>query len=331
MPAACAQNPHCPQTASEAAPSRTLGRRYACTFGIAFAICMVGAEVCLRTMGHRPSVIDDHALWACRRNEVYEHGDKTVALLGASRMQLGFSADEFRRRFPDHHVVQLAIDNSQPMAVLRDLAADERFAGTVVCSVTPECFESQTWTSQQDYVDYYRREFSPLVAAQKAVSSYLQERLVLVNWRKPRYLITRRDRTRSADYAQVDLTRHRELRRQSSLAAAREPANPEQWLSDARTIERWVQQIQSRGGRVAFVVFPVADELYRLEEQHYPKRQFWDALAEFSSATRIHFRDTPALAAFECPDLSHLDQRDAPRFTAALLDELVLRDMLRIL
>lgn len=304
------------------------GRRYARTFAVALATCLFGAEAFFRFAGHVPSVIDDRALWACQRSAVYDHGERTVALLGASRMQLGFSPGQFRRRFPNHHVVQLAIDNSQPMAVLRDLAADERFVGTVVCSVTPECFESQTWESQRAYVDYFHNDFSTLVAARRLLSGHIQERLVLANCRKPRYLVTRLDRSRSADYTQVDLARHRALRRQASDAAPATPPDQDRWLNDARTIDGWVKQIQARGGKVAFVVFPVADELYQIENQRYPKSHFWDRLVAVSSAKMIHFKEVPALSGFDCPDLSHLDQRDTPRFTDALLDELIRCDIL---
>jgi hypothetical protein len=36
----------------------------------------------------------------------------------------------------------------------------------------------------------------------------------------------------------------------------------------------------------------------------------------------LHFRDVPAMVRLPLPDTSHLDRRDAPAFTRALLDEL---------
>jgi hypothetical protein len=39
----------------------------------------------------------------------------------------------------------------------------------------------------------------------------------------------------------------------------------------------------------------------------------------------LHFADEPALAAFHLPDDSHLDFRDKPAYTKALVDALVRR------
>ena len=57
-------------------------------------------------------------------------------------------------------------------------------------------------------------------------------------------------------------------------------------------------------------------------KEHFPKAQFWDRFAADTRAVPVHFLDVPTLAHFECPDLTHIDERDAPRFTEALLDEL---------
>jgi hypothetical protein len=50
---------------------------------------------------------------------------------------------------------------------------------------------------------------------------------------------------------------------------------------------------------------------------------FWDRLAKTTRATTIHFKDYPSLSDFECPDTSHIDSKDGPRFTKALIDILV--------
>jgi hypothetical protein len=83
-------------------------------------------------------------------------------------------------------------------------------------------------------------------------------------------------------------------------------------------MEPYVAAIQARGGRVLFVRLPVSGECLAYEEQTFPKQEYWDAFAARTSALCLHFRDLPALAGFDCPDTSHLDRRDAPRFTAAL-------------
>jgi hypothetical protein len=60
----------------------------------------------------------------------------------------------------------------------------------------------------------------------------------------------------------------------------------------------------------------------------FPKKDYWDAFAARTSALCIHFKDLPQLASFDCPDLSHLDRNDAPRFTMELGQTLAARELL---
>ena len=104
--------------------------------------------------------------------------------------------------------------------------------------------------------------------------------------------------------------------------------DPASWLEDVTTHEPIVERLQSRGGRVAFVRIVSTDESYELSERCFPKTECWDRFAAKTGAVAIHFKDVPTLADFRCPDTLHLDYRDAPRFTTALLDELVRRGVL---
>ncbi|WP_417851434.1 hypothetical protein [Thalassoglobus sp.] len=101
-------------------------------------------------------------------------------------------------------------------------------------------------------------------------------------------------------------------------------------MEDVKKVEEWVQQIASRGGRVVFVRFPTSGEHWVLDNSQYPKSEYWDRMAAFTSAETIHFTDVPALTQFELPDTSHLDYRDAPAFTNRLLDELEKRGILPV-
>ena len=97
---------------------------------------------------------------------------------------------------------------------------------------------------------------------------------------------------------------------------------PEEWLKLTAPIERAVDAIQSRGGRVVFVRFPTSGEMLALSRRVYPKEIYWDRFAATTSAAMVHFLDVPSLSKFDCPDLSHLDRRDAVRFTEGLIAEL---------
>ncbi|NQT14216.1 MAG: hypothetical protein HQ582_15785 [Planctomycetes bacterium] len=60
-----------------------------------------------------------------------------------------------------------------------------------------------------------------------------------------------------------------------------------------------------------------------MDEKSWPKRVYWDKVGSITAAETIHYQDVASLRGFHCPDMSHLDYRDAPRFTEAFLDELV--------
>ena len=87
-------------------------------------------------------------------------------------------------------------------------------------------------------------------------------------------------------------------------------------------LERYVRMIQDRGGRVAFIKYPITDESWQYDEAEFPKSLYWDALAARTSATCIHFRDYAELSCFDCPDTSHIDAADAPSFTHSLMQVL---------
>jgi hypothetical protein len=93
-------------------------------------------------------------------------------------------------------------------------------------------------------------------------------------------------------------------------------------------VEPLVQRIRSHGGEVVFVHLPISGRLAELADQKYPRAQYWDLFAARTSAKVLHFRDVPALAALQCPDSMHLDQRDQRTFTLALVAALRERGVL---
>jgi hypothetical protein len=305
--------------------------------GLAVAL-LTGWEGVLRSLGHRPTVVDDMALWAAQRDRVYgDCCEKPIVLLGDCRMQLDFVPQIMAGQFPGHRVIQLAIEQTSPAAVLRDLAADERFNGVVVCAVNGRLLCRDMWESQQPYVDYYHKKHDLNERLNRFLASALQARLTFLHPQlrldklvigllktgrlpSPFYIETRADRSRLADYSHVDIQAYRQwaLGRDQWLCANKMLPTSVLWLREAQEIEKWVRTIQARGGQVIFVQFPTTGEHLRYDEYMFPKAQFWDAFAAQTSAPCIHFRDLPQLSTFDCPDWSHLDRKDAPRFTLEL-------------
>ena len=232
-----------------------------------------------------------------------------MVLLGGSRIQLGISLGTLSAGSGRKHITQLAIDGTSPMATLRDLAENSQFSGLVVCSLFAPAFEPANWNAQQPWIDHYYRDFAVTSRLKRVFSGTLQRYLVLANSGKPKYLTTQFDRSRSADYSQVDLTRHRQIRLDVGQRMFQtQRASPAAWLAQARIAESYVHAIQQRGGDVVFIRLPSSAPLYQLEERCYPRREYWDCYARISRATLVHFEDIPGWRRFTCPDLSHLDR-----------------------
>lgn len=314
------------------------------------ATLLAGWEAVLRHMGHRPTVVDDEALWAGQRDRVYtECCEKAVVLMGDCRILLGLVPQVLQDNFPGYRVVQLAVQETSPIATLRDLAEDERFDGIVIAGLNARLLSRDMWDTQQRYVDYYHSQYGLNTKLNRFFSTLAQKNLASIHPQlhlndiiirlaqgeplpSPYYLETQADRSRLADYRRVDLQAHRKWAydRTRWLSNDRDLPGAAEWLQDAMEVEEWVTAIQARGGRVVFVQLPTTGQLYSYDEIIFPKKLYWDAFAARTSALCIHFKDVPELAGFDCPDLSHLDRADAPRFTMELGTALADRNLLNV-
>ena len=76
-----------------------------------------------------------------------------------------------------------------------------------------------------------------------------------------------------------------------------------------------VDKIKVRGGQVIFVRTPSSGPFLAGEKMGFPREKYWDKLLAFTNCPGIYFEDYPAIAHFECPEFSHLNQADAIVFT----------------
>jgi hypothetical protein len=319
------------------------GGRWALTWlvtGVLFVGGVVGLEMGVRAHGYKPSINEDAYSWALERPRASDRSHKTVAILGASRILLAFSASAFREQLPDRTFVQLAYQSTAPVGSLRDLALDTDFRGIALVDITEPQFWPTNWHVQDDLISAYHRGWRASgQLAERWLTTRVQAKLAVLavdglrilgslvedgTLPPPPYTTTYPDRTKFADYDLVDAERKRRIRLQR-LPGSPTPADPEQWLAYALSQELFVTLIESRGGKVVYVRMPTCDQRWATDEARMPKAQFWDRLARLSRATMIHFKDYPSLSRFECPDTSHIDSKDGPAFTRALIDILVER------
>lgn len=302
-------------------------------------LALVRVEQYVRARGYRASVTDDQYLWSLERGKAAAGDPHTLVLLGDSRIQLDIATAELRRKLPGYRVVQLAVQFTTPTAALADLAADDSFRGLVVVGVVEWDLGGEERDTLESYVStFHRRWRAPGAMAERWLATAVQSRLVFLSatgrrtlegllrdrrWPHAIYVATRPDRSRLADYhfKNVDarLQRNEERLRGRRLWKK----GPAAWLRHAMLLEPYVQAIRARGGEVVFVRMPMTGLLERASDKSFPRAKYWDRFAAATSARTIHYLDHPGLRGFTLPDDSHMDMRDAPRFTAALADLLV--------
>ena len=300
-----------------------------------------GVEAFWRVHGFRPTLIDDMDLWAAQRTKVPAGGD-AIVLIGSSRNQAAISLDVLRRELPGREVIQLSLSGGRPLAVLRDLAEDEGFRGVVLCDILPLCLLPEGREGQAPYVRYAHRSFNIARWVERTLKTAVQSRLVVNSTQlRPAYVFTaihaRKLPERVFFFIHADRSRHMDFqgvdgkRREAAIAlVARQtgyrvavPPDIAGWQADVDVAERLVERIQARGGKVVYLSHPSGGEVRELEESHFPRARYWDALAARTKATAvIRSDDVPALTGYVCPDGSHLDYRDAAPYTEALLAEL---------
>lgn len=83
-----------------------------------------------------------------------------------------------------------------------------------------------------------------------------------------------------------------------------------------------VDRLRARGAKVVFVRFPMTGALKELEDKATPRQQTWDPLLQQTGVPGIYFEDFPELAAFDCPEWSHLSAGDSVEFTKRLVPHL---------
>jgi len=292
------------------------------------AVILGGQEWLWRSRGFQPTVTDNPNLWSKWRQAATSSAGPTLVIVGSSRIQLGFSPPVWRAVFPRQKLVQLAIDGTQPTASLLDLARDERFHGTVLLDTTASII---LWElpGQQPWVDNFHRGGGLARDAEATLEAWVQSRAVITAAHlggiqllaadlghrslRPFYVRTFPDRSRRANFSfwpglgpQLP-----------SPAVVLNPAR----LGVVGSMRAAIDRIRRRGGRVILVRMPTSGQTLAGDSRNYPRALWWDRFTGPDGRWAINFEDVPSLRGFQCGDDSHLDQRDADRFTAALADE----------
>ncbi len=308
---------------------------------------LVAVESLWRGRGYAPVIVDSLDLWSSQRAKVYPRDGQALVFIGASRTLYAIDRGTLLSRLPNHVPVMLALDGRYPLATLRDLALDENFRGIIVCDIDAAGLAPPSLDLQKKEVDYYHHEFSPSRALHRLMLNHWQSNAVISRtdfslvrsaarwWSnegepfRPYQWLDRR-RFGFIDYTRGDPTvQPRQLAEHIAKHGGHLPKFAfEKWWPQIEETHHWVRALQARGGDVVFYSSPTSGQRRDVEEDWFPRAEYWDKMAAATPAKTLHALDVPALRDFPLPDDSHIDYRQKPAYTKALVDALLERGLI---
>ncbi|MDB6169408.1 MAG: hypothetical protein JWM88_2272 [Verrucomicrobia bacterium] len=318
-------------------------------------LAAIAWEARVRTWGYAPTLNDTSDLWAEQRGRVQPD---SYVIIGDSRPHFDLDLDELERGL-GQRPIQLALDGSCAYPVLADLAADGNFHGTVICSIVPGMFFAPGGpliaNSEKALKRYHH--WTPAQRASHQLAMFAEEHLAFLKAEEldlPSLLARLPISNRAAVHLGpalppyfnvIDRERRARMWEQAALAGPLQTRIKEGWIPlftpppppsylpqdvflkgmGAAVEKRFhdtaaaVQKLRARGGRVVFVRFPNSGELRKHEDRLTPRIGAWTRLLNETKAPGIYFSDHPELAAFDCPEWSHLSAPDSVEFTKRLV------------
>jgi hypothetical protein len=200
-------------------------------FGTALLICFTFValmEIRLAQLGYHPTILDSKERWADERARASQLGKRALIIIGASRIQLGLDLEVLRRE-TGLEPVQLAVDGSSFVPILKGLADDPTIRGTILVDYSPMVVAGAV-SGDYGAATAFQRAFDKralepesfsLARMEKLLAGTLHENLrsfadgatplrsiqsrIIPGQPAMQYLVTLPDRSRLADYRLVSM------------------------------------------------------------------------------------------------------------------------------
>lgn len=315
-------------------------------------------EIYVRSIGYAPTLNDTEDLWVQARRRVQP---ESIVIVGDSRALFDIDLDEIQKGL-GKRPVQLSLPGSCAYPILADLANDERFHGTVICSIVPGMFFAPggplVETSEKALRRY--REQTLAQRASHQLAMFLEERVAFLKQEDltlemllKRLAIPDRPNAQVPPtfppyFQTVDRERRARMIEQCAQPGELQSRIQQIWLplftppppptyvpkeiflaNIGKAIEARfkdtaaaVNKLRARGGKIVFVRFPNSGELKALEERLSPRAKTWEPLLKTTGVPGIDFEEHPELSGFNCPEWSHLSAGDSVEFSKRLVPHL---------
>ena len=289
-------------------------------------------------------------LWAQERRKAVE--DATV-IIGSSRIFFDIDLDVWEG-MTGVRPIQLALEGTSPRIFLKDLAADDRFHGLVIVGVTAPLFFGGDGGFRAGALDHYRQE-TPSERWDHVLSMQIEKVFAFIDdqsrpkrqvemWplplragMQPRFDPRKleslgADRNAELWDRVVSDERYREEAKRQWVygttffapppnpdGTAPGPMPPEAVSAIVAEVKANIDRIRARGGDVAFMRLPYEGAYTGLEDNAFPRAQFWDRLVRETASAGVSWHDHEALQGYYLPEWSHIEARDAERYTRAVV------------
>lgn len=318
------------------------------------AVSILCWELYLRKKGNQIFYDDGPALWADKRDHVYDKA--TTVFIGSSRIKYDLDIDTWRR-LTGENAAQLAMQGTSPRPILDDLANDNNFNGRLIIDVTEILFFGASPGRQAEVdhsLSFYKKNHTPSQKASFLLNKELESHFVFLDkesfsaaalldevgipnrpgvFKMPIFprdfdgnTFDRQSYMTSRFVADTNL-QNRVKGIWKMMGAKREaPPRGDTLLRIFASVKNATDKIKARGGTVLFVRTPSSGPFLAGETQGFPRTDYWDALLAYTRCPGIHFMDYPAIAHFQCPEFSHLSRPDAVIYTKNLVNILATKN-----
>lgn len=321
-------------------------------FIMAFIVISVVAtwEWYCRAIGRELSYPNTKGFWNQERQKIEENPAATV-IIGSSRVLFGIDLDVWEEERGEKPI-QLSMEGTSPLPVLKHLSKDEGFRGTLYVGITPDLFfvsENARAMGRATKQIAYCAEETPSQKLSHKINMVLESRLVfldedqlgleqLLNYvALPNregvlafpvfaYHFTKLSAHRQRSMTQAFLNSKGLQQQQANVWATFSkmdtlpPIAGQQLMTLLDTVKVATDRIVKRGGKVIFIRMPSSGGYLVREAVKFPREQYWDKLLAYTGQKGYYFADYPLLSGFDCPEESHLTPQDARTFTRNLLE-----------
>ena len=318
---------------------------------LAIATIGIGAWETYWRVGQQvvPAYRNSDGQWAEVRRRVDRSEPNATVFIGSSRTQFDIDLDVWRE-LTGVHGVQLALEGSNPLPILSDIADDEDFRGLLVVGITPPLVLMPGIGAREEALEHYYRE-SPSEWVGTKLSYPLEASLAFYNWDFALFTVLERQpwwpRRPGVPFEPPEVRRIENMRRDrqadmwnrveddpaynaivtstwQAIVESLPPPPPEDVARAAfeellANVDRDVRKIRARGGEVVFIRPPSSGWFREIERQMTPRERVWEPIVATAGAVGVHFEDYPELADVKTPEWSHISSRDKARWTRALV------------